>query len=198
VTTIYGYGGSHSQPSSPRNGWSSQSQSNQSQSDTSGPHRIPFSLPGPSTSVAVLRGPTPGSKVLTQAKLLLSTHSNTFTSISHGFTDTSATIRRLLKLLHWDGHAPPQTLSVDLPLPVARSPSSSVRNIIMAWKSHSPSIDKSSQVSATDTTPGRARGRGLRGASGEKELQVRWMVNLVLARSGEVVPLNDSSESHES
>ena len=54
------------------------------------------------------------------------------------------------------------------------SPLSSGRNIIAAWKSRSPSIDKSSQVSPADMMAERAYGARPRGVSGERELQ--WMV----------------------
>ena len=129
-TSTYGYGGSQSRPSSPSKSWSSQSQS-YTQSYTSGtPSRSFLSLPPRSNTTGT------DSRLESAYTSETPTHSNTFTST---FTDTSATT--------------PQGTSLKRPQASPRSPLSSVRNIITAWKSRSPSIDKSSQVSATDTMP---------------------------------------------
>jgi hypothetical protein len=128
-TTTYGYGGSNSRPSSPSKSWTSQSQSY-----TSGTPSRPFLSPPP-------RSNTTGADSRLESPYTSSgtpTYSNTFTSTSYGFTDTSATT---------------QGTALRRPQTSPRSPLSSVRNIVAAWKSRSPSIDKSSQVSPTDTTP---------------------------------------------
>ena len=128
-TTTYGYGGSHSRPSSPSKSWSSQSQSY-----TSGtPSHSFLSLPPRSNTTGTesrLESPHASSET--------PTYSNTFTTTSYGLTDTSATT---------------QGTSLRRPQASPRSPLSSVRNIVAAWKSRSPSFDKTSQVSHTDTTP---------------------------------------------
>ena len=146
-TTTYGYGGSHSRPSSPSKSWSSQSQSY-----TSGnPSHSFLSLP-------------PRSNMGTDSRLHASsetpTYSNTFTSSSYGFTDTSATT---------------QGTSLRRPQMSPRSPLSSVCNTVAAWKSHSPSFDKTSQISHTDTTPDEGF---FRGVSGEKKLP--WVLLLLI------------------
>ncbi|KAF8480059.1 hypothetical protein DFH94DRAFT_650046, partial [Russula ochroleuca] len=126
-TTTYGY--SNSRPSSPSKSWSSQSQSYTS----STPSRSFLSPPPRSnTTGADSRLESPYTSSGTP------TYSNTFTSTSYGFTNTSATT---------------QGTSLRRPQTSPRSPLSSVRNIVAAWKSRSPSIDKSPQVSAIDTTP---------------------------------------------
>ena len=127
-TTTYGYGGSNSRPSSPSKSWSSQSRSY-----TSTPSRSFVSAPPHSNTTGTdsrLESPYTSSKT--------PTYSNTFTPTSYSFTNTSATT---------------QGTSLRRPQASPRSPLSSVRNVVAAWKSRSPSIDKSSQVSATDTTP---------------------------------------------
>jgi hypothetical protein len=126
-TTTYGY--SNSRPSSPSKSWLSQSQSYTS----STPSRSFLSPPPRSNTTGVdsrLESPYTSSGT--------PTYSNTFTATSYGFTDTSATS---------------QGIPLRRPQASPRSPLSSVRNIVAAWKSRSPSIDKSSQVSAVDTTP---------------------------------------------
>jgi len=132
-TTTYGYGSSNSRPSSPSKSWISQSQSY-----TSGTPSRPFLSPPP-------RSYTTGSDSKLGSPYTSSetpTYSNTFTSTSYGPTDTSVTT---------------QTTSLRRPQTSPRSPLASVRNIVAAWKSRSPSIDKSSQVSSskspTDATP---------------------------------------------
>ncbi len=126
-TTTYGYGNSNSRPSSPSKSWSSQSRSY-----TSGTPSRSFLSPPPhsnTTTDSRLESPYTSSET--------PTYSNTFTPTSYSFTDTSATT---------------QGTSLRRPQTSPRSPLSSVRNIVAAWKSLSPSIDESSQVSATDTT----------------------------------------------
>ena len=112
---------------------SSNSRSSQSQSYTSGtPSHSFLSLPPRSNTTGTnsrLESPHASSET--------PTYSNTFTS-TYGFTDTSATT---------------QGTSLKRPQTSPRSPLSSVRNIVAAWKSRSPSFDKTSQVSHTDTTP---------------------------------------------
>ena len=128
-TTTYGYGGSQSRPSSPSKSWTSQSQSY-----TSGTPSRSFLSPPP-------RSNTTGTDSRLESPYTSSgtpTYSNTFTSTSIGFTNTSATS---------------QGTSLRRPQTSPRSPLSSMRNIVAAWKSRSPSNDKSSQVSITDTTP---------------------------------------------
>ena len=128
-TTTYGYGSSNSRPSSPSKSWSSQSRSY-----TSGtPSRSFLSPPPHSNSTGTdsrLESPYTSSET--------PTYSNTFTPTSYSFTNTSATT---------------QGTSLRRPQTSPRSPLSSVRNIVAAWKSRSPSIDKTSQVSATETVP---------------------------------------------
>jgi hypothetical protein len=128
-TTTYGYGSSNSRPSSPSKSWSSQSRSY-----TSGtPSRSLLSPPPHSNTTGTdsrLESPYTSSET--------PTYSNTFTPTSYSFTNTSATT---------------QGTSLRRPQTSPRSPLSSVRNIVAAWKSRSPSFDKSSQVSVTDTTP---------------------------------------------
>jgi hypothetical protein len=128
-TTTYGYGSSNSRPSSPSKSWSSQSRSY-----TSGtPSRSLLSPPPHSNTTGTdsrLESPYMSSET--------PTYSNTFTPTSYSFTNTSATT---------------QGTSLRRPQTSPRSPLSSVRNIVAAWKSRSPSFDKSSQVSVTDTTP---------------------------------------------
>jgi hypothetical protein len=125
-TTTYGY--SNSRPSSPGKSWLSQSQSYTSSS----PSRSFLSPPRSSTTGVDSRLESPYTSSGTP------TYSNTFTATSNGFTNTSATS---------------QGTPLRRPQTSPRSPLSSVRNIVAAWKSRSPSIDKSSQVSAVDTTP---------------------------------------------
>jgi len=133
-TTTYGYGSSDSRPSSPSKSWTSQSQSYASGS----PSRSFLSLPPRSSTTGFdsSRLDSPHSSSETP------THSNTFTSTSYRTTDTSITA---------------QGPSLRRPQTSPRSPLSSVRNVVAAWKSRSPSIDKSSQVSSnkspTDATP---------------------------------------------
>ncbi len=128
-TTTYGYGSSNSRPSSPSKSWTSQSRSY-----TSGTPPRSFLSPPPhsntTTTDSRLESPYTSSGT--------PTYSNTFTPTSYSFTDTSATT---------------QGTSLRRPQTSPRSPLSSVRNIVAAWKSRSPSIDKSSQVSVTDTMP---------------------------------------------
>jgi hypothetical protein len=116
--------------------WSSPSMSwtSQSQSYTSGTPSRPFLSPPP-------RSNTTGADSRLESPYTSSgtpTYSNTFTSTSYGFTDTSATT---------------QGTALRRPQTSPHSPLSSVRNILAAWKSRSPSIDKLLQVSPTDTTP---------------------------------------------
>jgi hypothetical protein len=125
-TTTYGYGSSSSRPSSPSKSWSSQSRSY-----TSTPSRS-FLSPPPHSNTTDSRLESPYTSSETP------TYSNTFTPTSYSFTDTSATT---------------QGTSLRRPQTSLHSPLNSVRNVVAAWKSRSPSIDKSSQVSATDTTP---------------------------------------------
>jgi hypothetical protein len=132
-TTTYGYGSSNSRPSSPSKSWISQSQSY-----TSATPSRPFLSPPP-------RSYTTGSDSKLGSPYTSSetpTYSNTFTSTSYGPTNTSVTT---------------QGTSLRRPQTSPRSPLASVRNIVAAWKSRSPSIDKSSQVSSskspTDATP---------------------------------------------
>ncbi|KAH9993287.1 hypothetical protein BJV74DRAFT_884401 [Russula compacta] len=133
ATTTYGHGSSNSRPSSPSKSWASQSQSH-----TSGtPSRSLLSPPSRSITTdfdSGLASPYMSSE--------MPTYSNTFTSTSYRATDTSATT---------------PVASLRRPQKSPRSPLTSVRNIVAAWKSRSPSIDKSSQVgsgiSSTDVTP---------------------------------------------
>jgi hypothetical protein len=123
-----GYGNSNSRPSTPNKSWSSQSRSY-----TSTPPRSFLSPPPHSnTTGTASRHESPYTSSETP------TYSNTFTPTSYSFTNTSATT---------------QGTSLRRPQTSPRSPLSSVRNVVAAWKSRSPSIDKSSQVSARDTTP---------------------------------------------
>ena len=127
-TTTYGYGSSNSRSSSPSKSWSSQSRSY-----TSTPPRSFLSPPPHSSATGTdsrLESPYTSSET--------PTYSNTFTPTSYSFTNTSTTT---------------QGTSLRRPQTSPRSPLSSVRNVVAAWKSRSPSIDKLSQVSATDTTP---------------------------------------------
>lgn len=134
ASTTYGYGSStDSRPSSPSKSWSSQSQ----------PH-IPGKPSRSFLSPPLRTGTTEldsglGSPYTSSAT---PTNSNTFTSTSYTATSSSATA---------------QGTSLRRPQASPRSPLSSVRNIVAAWKSRSPSIDKSSQLSSskssTDLTP---------------------------------------------
>jgi hypothetical protein len=132
-TTSYGYGGSSSRPSSPTKSWVSQSQSYTS----STPSRS-FLSPPPRSSTTGFESKLDSPYTSSETP----TYSNTFTSTSYGPTDTSATS---------------QVTSLKRPQTSPRSPLTSVRNVVAAWKSRSPSIDKSSQVSSnkssTDATP---------------------------------------------
>ena len=122
-TTSYGYGSS-SRPSSPTKSWVSQSQSYAS----STPSRSFLSPPPRSNTMGFesnLDSPHTSSET--------PTYSNTFTSTSYGPTSTSATT---------------QITSLKRPQTSPRSPLASVRTVVAAWKSRSPSIDKSSQVSS--------------------------------------------------
>src|SRR6266851_7753807 len=132
ATTTYGYGGSASRPSSPSKSWLSQSQSYTS----STPSRSFVSPPLRSNTTefeSKLGSPYTSSES--------PTYSNTFTSTLYGDTNTSVTS---------------QTTSLRRPQALPQSPLSSVRNVVAAWKSRSPSIDKSSQLSSnkslTDAT----------------------------------------------
>ena len=148
ATTTHGYGSSNSRPSSPNKSWASQSQSR-----TSGtPSRSLLSPPSRSITTDFDSGI--GSPYMSSET---PTYSNTFTSTSYRATDTSATT---------------PVASLRRPQKSPRSPLTSVRNIVAAWKSRSPSIDESSQVSSgilsTDATPDegffsirRRAGRGL-------------------------------------
>lgn len=132
-TTSYGYGGSSSRPSSPTKSWVSQSQSYTS----STPSRS-FLSPPPRSSTTGFESKLDSPYTSSETP----TYSNTFTSTSYGPTNTSATS---------------QVTSLKRPQTSPRSPLTSVRNVVAAWKSRSPSIDKSSQVSSnkssTDATP---------------------------------------------
>ena len=132
-TTSHGYGSSSSRPSSPTKSWLSQSQSYTS----STPSRSFLSPPPRSATTGFdskLDSPYTSSET--------PTYSNTFTSTSYGPTSTSATT---------------QITSLKRPQTSPRSPLTSVRNVVAAWRSRSPSVDKSSQVSSnqssTDATP---------------------------------------------
>jgi hypothetical protein len=156
-----------SRPSSRNKSWSFQPQSHQSQSYTRGTLSHSFlSLPPRSNALGT------DSRLKRPYKSETPTWLNTFTSTSYGFTDTSATTS--------PGTSPMR------PQVSPHSPLSSVRNIIAAWKSRSPSIDKSSQVSPTDTRwqkrDSSTYGARPRWASSKKELQ-----RMVLALSGEAV-----------
>ena len=93
----------------------------------------------------------------------------------HGLSFPHHPTATLLGPTPTNASATTQGTSLKRPQKLPRSPLNSVRNVVTAWKSRSPSADKSSQVSATDTTPERryfsAYGAGLRGVSSEKELQ---------------------------
>ncbi|KAH9048891.1 hypothetical protein EDB84DRAFT_82083 [Lactarius hengduanensis] len=133
-STTYGYGSSAgSRPSSPSKSWISQSQSYTS----SGPSRSFLSPPPQSSTMALDSGFESYHTSSTTP-----THSNTFTSTSYTATDTDTT---------------PQGTSLRRPQASPRSPLSSVRNVVAAWKSRSPSFDESSRVSSnkssTDVTP---------------------------------------------
>ncbi len=133
-STTYGYGSSAgSRPSSPSKSWISQSQSYTS----SGPSSS-FLSPPPRSSTMALDSGFDGHHTSSAAP----TYSNTFTSTSYTATDTDTT---------------PQGTSLRRPQASPRSPLSSVRNIVAAWKSRSPSFDESSRVSSnkssTDVTP---------------------------------------------
>ena len=133
-STTYGYGSSGgSRPSSPSKSWVSQSQSYTS----SGPSRSLLSPP-PRSSTAALDSELESHHTPSATP----TYSNTFSSTSFTATDTNT---------------PTQGTSLRRPQASPRSPLSSVRNIVAAWRSRSPSDDKSSQVSSnkssTDVTP---------------------------------------------
>ena len=122
-STTYGYGSSAgSRPSSPSKSWISQSQSYTS----SGPSRS-FLSPPPHGSNTALDSGFDSHHTSSSTP----TYSNTFTATSYTATDTGTT---------------PQGPSLRRPQASPRSPLSFVRNIVAAWKNHSPSIDKSSQV----------------------------------------------------
>ncbi|KAF8270084.1 hypothetical protein EI94DRAFT_861049 [Lactarius quietus] len=134
-STTYGYGsstGSRSRPSSPSKSWVSQSQSYTS----SGPSRSFLSPPHSSTAALDSEYDSHHTSSATP------TYSNTFTSNSFTATDTDTVT---------------QGTSLRRPQASPRSPLSSVRNIVAAWKSRSPSDDKSSQISSykssSDVTP---------------------------------------------
>jgi hypothetical protein len=131
-STTYGYGSSSgSRPSSPSKSWISQSQSYAS----SEPSRSFLSPPPHSGDTALDSGFESH-----HTSSATPTYSNTFTATSYTDADT-----------------PTQGTSLRRPQASPRSPLSSVRNIVAAWKSRSPSIDKSSQVSSNkssaDVTP---------------------------------------------
>ncbi|KAH9053604.1 hypothetical protein EDB87DRAFT_1569203 [Lactarius vividus] len=133
-STTYGYGSSAgSRPSSPSKSWISQSQSYTS----SGPSGSFLSPPPQSSTMALDSG-----FESYQTSSTTPTHSNTFTSTSYTATDTDTT---------------PQGTSLKRPQASPRSPLSSVRNVVAAWKSRSPSFDESSRVSSnkssTEVTP---------------------------------------------
>jgi hypothetical protein len=131
-STTYGYGSSAgSRPSSPSKSWIPQSQSYTS----SGPFRSLLSPP-PRSSTAALDSEFESQHTSSATP----TYSNTFSATSFTDTDTAT-----------------QGTSLRRPQASPRSPLSSVRNIVAAWRSRSPSDDKSSQVSSnkssTDVTP---------------------------------------------
>jgi hypothetical protein len=133
ATTTYAYGSSNgSRPSSP-----SKSSIFQSQSYALGIPSRPFLSPPLRSSTTGLDSGL-GSPYTSSAT---PTNSNTFTS-SYTATSTSATT---------------QGTSLRRPQTSPRSPLSSVRNVVAAWKSRSPSTDKSSRFSSskssTDLTP---------------------------------------------
>lgn len=127
--TITGYGCSNPRPSSPSKSWSSQSRPY-----TSTPSH-PFLSPPPHSNITGTDARFESPYTSTETP----TYSNTLTPTSYSFTNTCATT---------------QITSLKRPQTSPRSPLNSVRNVVAAWKIRSPSIDKSSQVSATDTTPG--------------------------------------------
>ena len=131
-STTYGYGSSAgSRPSSPSKSWLSQSQSYAS----SGPSRS-FLTPPPRSSTA----PQDSEFESYHASSATPTYSNTFSSTSFTATDTNTAT---------------QGTSLRRPQASPRSPLTSVRNIVAAWKSRSPSDDRS-QVSSnksSDVTP---------------------------------------------
>jgi hypothetical protein len=132
-STTYGYGSSGgSRPSSPSKSWISQSQSYTS----SGPSRS-FLTPPPRSRTA----PQDSEFESYHTSSGTPTYSNTFSSASFTATDTDTT---------------PQGTSLRRPQASPRSPLTSVRNVVAAWRSRSPSDDKQSQVSSnrsSDVTP---------------------------------------------
>jgi hypothetical protein len=102
----------------------SKSWSSQSRSYTSTPSRS-FVSPPPRSNTTNSRLESPYTSSETP------TYSNTLTPTSYSFTNTSTTT---------------QGTSLRRPQTLPRSSLSSVRNVVAAWKSRSPSIDKSSQV----------------------------------------------------
>ncbi len=132
-STTYGYGSSTgSRPSSPSKSWISQSQSYTSSGVS---HSL---LSPPRGGITALDSGFDSNHTSSSTP----TYSNTFTSTS--YTDPNS-------------ETASQGTSLRRPQTTPRSPLSSVRNIVTAWKSRSPSLDESSQVnsnkSSTDATP---------------------------------------------
>jgi hypothetical protein len=128
ASTTYGYGSSNgSRPSSP-----SKSSISQSQSYTSGTPPHSFLSPPRSSTTEFDSGLTSSATPTT-----LNTFTPSYTATSTSVTTQGTSLRR------------PPTLP--------RSSLSSMRNIVAAWKSRSPSIDESSQFShnksSSDLTP---------------------------------------------